>query len=126
MGSNSKTAFQLGIESLGTIVHPWKHTETTDLNLANECSFLGRFKNALEYSAALLGDSASSELTALVDEAKYSDPVSNEECSAIEAALEGLASEIASGAENGACNDELIIKARKSLAARNQTCLFGK
>ena len=126
MGTDSKTAFQLGTESLGKILHPRKHTDKVDSNIKSTRAFLETLNLSLGRSIVYLGDSASSELLSLVDEARFSDPISCEACSDSEALLENVASQIESAAENGICDNELVSKARKYLAVRNQACQLGK
>lgn len=126
MGTDSKTAFQLGTESLGKILHPRKHTEKINADINGSRAFLETFNLSLGRSIVYLGDSASSELLSLVDEARFSDPISCEACSDSEALLEDVASQIESAAENGICDSELVSKARKYLAVRNQACQLGK
>ena len=126
MSRNSKTAFQIGAESLGKILHPRKHTQAVDDNIKNSRAFLESFTGALSRAAILLGDDASDELRMLIAEAKCSDPMSNEETASSEETLSSLVLQIESSADNGECRDDLISRARKYLAIRNQSCLRGK
>ena len=126
MSSNSKTAFQIGAESLGKILHPRKHTQAVDDNIKNSRIFLERFISLLIRAEILLGADASAELHMLIAEAKNSDPMSNDATAASEETLSELVSQIESCADNGECRNDLISKARKYLAIRNHSCLQGK
>lgn len=126
MGTNSKTTFQLGIESLGKALHPRRHTESVGGNIENARVFLDAFNLSLARSSALLDDAASDEFIKLMDEARFSDPIGNEACRDAESLLEDLAAQIEAAAEAGTCDEGLVSKARRHLAIRNKVCQQGK
>lgn len=127
MGDNSKTIFQLGLDSLGKIAHPRKHSADVDSKNRESQQFLKAFITSLETSAALLGEKAPEELTLLIDESKYSDPVSSEATKDIESKIAALAQDIATFEANSDTTiEDLAGQARKLLAVRNAHLLNSK
>lgn len=126
MRTDSKTAFQLGAESLGKAFHPRRHTGSVGRNIDDARAFLDAFNLSLARSAVLLGAAASEEFAGLVDEARFSDPMSNDACRDTESVLEDLATKIETAAAAGTCDDELVSKAHKYLSVRNKICQQGK
>ena len=75
----------------------------------------------------MLGEKAPEELTLLIDESKYSDPVSSEATKDIESKIAALAQDIATFEANSDTTiEDLAGQARKLLAVRNAHLLNSK
>ena len=124
---NAKTAFQLGADSLSRIIHPRKHSQAVDERINGNCSFLEAFNSKIERAAVLSEEDSQDVFSALLQEIKFSDPISVAEAVEDEKRLLVLADELLLAVENGeAVTDELIEKARKLLLIRNKTCKQAK
>lgn len=127
MSDNSKTAFQIGAESLGKIVHPRKHTQGVDANQETSLAFHKEFMACLEKAKASLGSEVSEDFSSLIEEARFSDPVGNELSASSEQQLLVLAYEVQDKSVKGeAVADDGVIKMRRLLAIRNSECMQGK
>ena len=126
MADNSKTAFQIGTESLGKMVHPRVHTQRVNAESKSKLKFLELFMATIESACIALGDKNSAALNKLLDEARFSDPVSTEEAAGIEDELIELGNKINQASAMGDASEDLIERARKLLAVRNRTCLNSK
>lgn len=126
MTDNSKTAFQIGAEALGKMVHPRAHTQRVNTESTSKLKFLELFTATIESACISLGDKNSAALNKLLDEARFSDPISTEETANIEAELIELGNKINQASATGDAPEDLIERARKLLAVRNRICLNSK
>lgn len=124
---NDKTAFQLGMDAISKIAHPRKHAQGVEANLKANQSFLDAFSSLIE-QASLLGNQSFAEiLRPLLEEIRYSDPVSTHANEGDEAVLLELAEETLRAVESGSeVSSETVERMRKLLTARNSVCKRNK
>ena len=120
---NGKTAFQIGLDSVSKIAHPRKHSQEVDASMQDRVDFLASFKAKISRAAILANKESSADLATLLDEIRYSDPVGTEETQSDEVALLSIADELVQAAESGEpLLEAQIARAKRLLAARNETC----
>ena len=124
---NDKTAFQLGMDAVSKIAHPRKHAQGVEANLEANQGFLGAFSAAIERASLLGSQSSADSLKPLLDEIRYSDPVSTEASSRDESILLELAKEVLDMVINNLdIPEDVVDRMRKLLAARNNVCKGSK
>ena len=124
---NDKTAFQLGADSLSKIIHPRNHSQAVDERINDNRNFLETFRSKIERAAALSGESSRDFFSALLQEIKFSDPISVVEVVEDEKHLLTLAEELLFAVENDEkVSEESIEKTRKLLLVRNKACKQAK
>lgn len=127
MDDSSKTVFQLGADSLGTILHPRQHSQAVSTQTDESQVFLKRFRSSLKKTSAYLGENTPEELIGLIEDARFSDPVGNVRTVSVEHSLCVLAKDMERTAEQGKpIPSETIKKTRRLLEVREIKCLDGK
>ena len=124
---NEKTVFQLGTDAVSKMAHPRKHSQAVDEGISAGRSFLDEFKLTIERAEVFFSGESKKELSTLLEDIRFSDPVSVEEAAEDEQALTTIAKEILATAESGDdISSQSIDEARRLLAARNVKCKQGK
>ena len=124
---NDRTAFQLGADALSKIIHPRRHSKAVEGTIADNRAFLQAFKTKIERAATMSGGESKAALSSLLDDAKFSDPISVAETEEDESMLISLADDFLSQAEKGeVITAESIDRAKKILSIRNKTCKRSK
>lgn len=126
MTSNSGTIFQIGTESLGKIIHPFKHVRNIENKLNNNQEFHRSFCESLMHAKILLSSKAPDSLLELCEEAKYSALMSVSSSLEVENRLTELAQQIINDAMEDLSFEDTIETTRKYLAIRNQICEQGE
>lgn len=127
MTVNTKTAFQIGTESLGKMIHPRKHSEMVEGQIVDKQAFHKEFIASLQKSHALLGVSAPQSFTDLLESVSFEDPISSDSTFSTEEFLLDCAQKIFEDAKDGSVPpEELISKTMNLVEVRKQECLQGK
>ena len=127
MAANTKTAFQIGAESLGKMIHPRKHTEIVEGQVNDQQAFHKEFIASLQKSHALLGLSAPQSFIDLLESASFEDPISPGASFNTEELLRDCSQKIFEDAKNGNIpSEELISKTMRLVEVHKQECLQGK
>lgn len=122
----SRTTFQLGGDAIRKAAHPRKHTANVDASLNESRAFYDAFLAQLTKARIASGDNLPLDYLSLLDEAKFSDPLSNSNTKETERKLLKLADQIYEQALSSSIEEEHVAKARSLLAIRNFECLHGK
>lgn len=124
---NDKSAFQLGTDALSKIAHPRKHAQTVNGNIASDRLFLDELRSITERAEALCGGESKEALSSLLDDIRFSDPISTPQAAADELEILAIVEDLLSDVENGS-NPSLqsIEKAQKLLSSRNAICKQNK
>ena len=124
---NDKTAFQIGAEAVSKIAHPRVHSQTVQANLDESTTFLAEFKAKVSRAAMLANDESNRRLDPLLEDIRFSDPVSTAGAFADESALLAIADEFIGAIEDGRdIPEESITRSRRLLAVRNDLCRQSK
>lgn len=124
---NDKTAFQIGAEAFSKIAHPRVHSQTVQANLDESTTFLAEFKARVSRAAMLANDESNRRLVPLLEDIRFSDPVSTADAFADESALLAIADEFIGAIEDGRdIPEESITRSRRLLAVRNDLCRQSK
>lgn len=122
MSNNSKTLFQIGMDSARTIIHPRKHTERVAENMKAAQGAFASARAALDRALVVAGDAAPADLESLCESMRFSDPMGTAETAEAEQELLKLASDIEHAAISGSIPLELIRQAIRQLSLRNLMC----
>lgn len=124
---NDKTAFQIGAEAVSKIAHPRVHSQTVQANLDESTTFLAEFKAKVSRAAMLADGESERRLAPLLEDIRFSDPVSVTDARMDETALLAMADEFIGAVESGRdIPDESVTRTRRLLAVRNDMCKRSK
>ena len=124
---NDKTAFQLGIDALSKISHPRKHSEAVETKRVEAASFLAKFRERINRASAFADEEGRQALNKLLEDIRFSDPLSVPEASEDEDLLLEISEEILINVERGdVLSSNEISRIRQLLSVRNSTCRQSK
>lgn len=125
--SNDKTAFQIGADAVSKIVHPRRHSQAVNEAIVTGRNFLDEFKAMVSRAYALADVDSQKALEGLMDDIKYSDPVSVAEAAYDEEELLSIAEQLITAIDDGSgIQEELVTRLRSLLRVRNNTCKSAK
>ena len=124
---NDKTAFQLGADAISKIAHPRKHSQAVDNRLSGEQSFISELMSKIKRASVFADETTAKELDSLLEDIRFSDPVSVEESLEDERHLISMADGFLAAIEKDEnVTTGSIDRARKLLSARNAICKQSK
>ena len=117
---NDKTAFQIGVDAVSKIAHPRRHSQVVGEAISTSRCFLDEFSSRISRAQALADAESKKALTKLLDDIRFSDPVSAEEAHQEECDLIAIADGFLRTIENGeTVAEQDVDRARALLKARN-------
>lgn len=110
-----------GITAVGLLGKGSRYIESKDAKLEEETSWLSSFSIKIEKMRPVVPDNCRQSYEKLVDQIRFSDPVSTEETMPLEREMDVMVSELSSD-----CTNELIGEIASNLESRNRLCIAAK